>query len=161
MCFIILVTKGFFDLLIQKYYRHSIRTRVKTPCWAHHTSRFYILTIPLEQGLRHLASQPTRAPTFGFYRYSIRTRIKTLQAGISYSIGIRFYRYSIRTRIKTSWLCVASVYQHSIAIPLEQGLRRHSSVSANGRREDSIAIPLEQGLRIANSEGTATGICFL
>ena len=86
--------------LVDKFFLHSIRTRIKT-------------------GQPYPKTNCMKV----FFLHSIRTRIKTL-VGRAAGLLVTFFLHSIRTRIKTTFTSVAAPLLCSFFIPLEQGLKR-------------------------------------
>ena len=85
--------------------------------------------IPLEQGLRHTATDADLRP-----RFTVRDHIP-LEQGLRHKVRLVMNiclesqrPYSIRTRIKTYQRCYLHYQSHPVRdhIPLEQGLRQRS-----------------------------------
>ena len=159
----------------EQFYRHSIRTRIKTLSAASASTTFNSIVIPLEQGLRlhhedghflrvshsivipleqGLRLLPLLPSTVAAVLNSI---VIPLEQGLRLTTRwqvphrcLKFYRHSIRTRIKTTTVTISFslfslFYRHSIRTRIKTPSR---SLRAATPTSDSIVIPLEQGLRL-------------
>ena len=118
--------------LIQLFFLHSIRTRIKTH-WrrqqvAAKTCSFFI---PLEQGLKRLVAGAGHSSFLGSFFIPLEQGLKQ-RNGRSGPHGHQFFLHSIRTRIKTIMqkICHRALGS-SFFIPLEQGLKHVNNYERN------------------------------